>query len=89
MKDQHILTFNSINNNVVTNRESSQSWPQVLISPPAQKGTLGEQENPIGNVVNQPVCDLDATAFLGHVIPNAIQFGFGFWSQSVLAHYPL
>ena len=78
MKNQRVVAFRAVDDDVLANRKTTQAEPQIVIASTAKLGVLAEQPATIRQGINQPVGDLNASALAGNVKPDAVEFHFGF-----------
>jgi hypothetical protein len=72
MEDQNLSALQPIYNYAFPNREAPQSWPQILISWPADLRLSPEHPAAFDQRVNQPVRGLHAIALVGNAKPNSV-----------------
>jgi len=77
MKDQDVLTFDAVDDDVLTHGKTAQPRSQLLVAPAAQTRVTGENEKALCDGINEAVGDFDAAAFYCNVVPKAIKFSFG------------
>jgi hypothetical protein len=75
-EDQHVVAFNSVDDDLFAYGKTAQAGTQVLIAATAQVGIGSEKKKTLSDGINHAVGDLDAMAFLGSVIPNVVKVGF-------------
>src|SRR5208337_3847036 len=75
--DQHVLSFNAVDDDVLAHGKTAQAGAQVFIAAAAHVGMGGKKKKPVSDGINHAVGNFDAVAFLGGVIPNLVQLGFG------------
>src|SRR3989442_14020884 len=71
-KDQHVADFNSICDDVLTNRECSNARSEILVTSATDLRVACEQEEPRGDRVDETVRRIGVAALRGDVIPNAV-----------------
>lgn len=77
VEDHYVVSFNPIDNDVLARDKTTQTGAQVFITTPSDMGIGGKKKKPVRNGINHAVGSIDAGAFLGDVIPNVVQLGFG------------
>ena len=78
-QNEHIFTFNAINNHVLAHGKAPRSNSEIPIACTSHKGVFGQQKEPVRDGVNQPGSDLRAAAFLSDINPDVVQVGLGPW----------
>jgi hypothetical protein len=83
VKNQNIPLFDAIDDDVLAHGETTQTRAQILIAGASYMRVAGKKIKPLGDGINQPVGYLDAAAFFDDVVPDTVEFGFGFWCNAV------
>ena len=76
-QDKHAFPFNAVDDNVLSNGEATTADAKVFVTRTTEVGKSGEQNETIGNGVDQTVSNLDAGGLLCNVVPNVIKVAFG------------
>jgi hypothetical protein len=76
IKNQHVLTLNAIDDDILARKKTSQARAQILIAAASDVGITGKKGKPIGDGINHTVGNLEVAALGGEVVPDAIKFGF-------------
>jgi hypothetical protein len=82
-QDQYILILDAVNDKVLTYGKTSQARAQVLISGSSYAGMPGQEQEAVGNGINQAVGYLDAAALGGNVVPNIVEIGIGLRTANI------
>ena len=64
MKNQHVLIFNSVDDDVLAREKTPQARTQILIAASSDVGVTGKKKKPVGEGINHAVGNLDAAARL-------------------------
>ena len=72
VQDQNILTFNAIDDDILSRGKTAQAGAQVFIAATSNMGIGGKKKKTVGDGINHAVGDVDAVAFLGKAIPNVV-----------------
>jgi hypothetical protein len=80
-KNENVLAFDAINNDVLTCGEAARPAAEILIAGASGVRKAGEKKEPVDYRVNQPGCDIHAAAFLGNIKPSLVQVDFNFPPQ--------
>src|SRR5260370_4868787 len=88
MENQNVLTFDSVEDDVLARGKTPQARAQILIAPSSNVGVTGKKEKPLGDGIDHAVGNLNAAAFLGRVIPDAVKLGFGMRGDTVRHQRP-
>src|ERR1035437_10203369 len=83
MENQNVLVCNAIDDDVLPGNKTPQARAQIFVAAASHLGKAGQQSKPVGDGINHAVGNLDAAALLGHVIPDVVKLGFGFWCNTV------
>src|ERR1019366_7329404 len=83
MENQNVLVSDPIDDDVLPDNKTSQARAQIFVAAASHLGKAGQEKEPVGDGINHAVGNLDAAALLGHVIPDVVKLGFGFWCNTV------
>ena len=75
-EDEHVLTLNAVQDNVLANSQTSISGPKVRLAGTPDARKTGDHQKTVGDRFDQMIGDLDTAAFLGYMEPNVIEVGF-------------
>jgi len=78
VQDQDVLGFNPVDDDVLAHGKTTQTGAQILVAAAAKMGICGEKKKPVREGINHAVGNVYALAFLGEVIPDVVELGFGF-----------
>jgi len=76
MKNQYVVTFDSIDDDILARKKTSQAGTQILIAAASDVGITGEQKEPLGDGINHAVGNLEVAALRGQLVPDAIKLSF-------------
>ena len=65
MKNQHVVIFNAVDDDVFAREKTPQARTQIVITASSNVRLTGKKEKPLGDGINHAVGNLDAAAFLG------------------------
>jgi hypothetical protein len=82
----HIVVLNSMVDDLVVSRETSQAWNQILVTLSTQVRKPGKEPKPLGDALHYSGSDIDAAAFARDADPDAIEPGFRLGRKTELAH---
>ena len=83
LKNQHVVLFDAVDDDILAHGKTPQARAQILIAVASDVRVSGKKIETLGDGINEPVGNLDAAAFFGDVIPDVIEFGFGFRCNTV------
>ncbi len=82
-ENQNVLTLDTIENQMTAHREAAQAGAQILATVATSVGIPGNQEETVGDGVDQAISDLRVAAFDGDVAPDFVEVGIGFGCATV------
>ena len=78
MENQHVLPFESVDDDVLAHGKATQARAQILIAAASDVRMTGQKVETRGNGIDEPVGNLDAATIFGIVISDIVEFGFRF-----------
>jgi len=60
MKNQHLLIFNAVDDDVLAREKTPQARTQILVAASSNVGVTGKKKKPVGDGINHAVGNLDA-----------------------------
>ena len=86
VEDQHVLTFNAVDDDVLAHGKTAQAGRKSSSRRRPTWGQVARRKKPVADGINHAIRNPDAVAFLGDVIPDVVEFGFGLrWKP--MRHY--
>jgi hypothetical protein len=77
MQNQNdVILDDAMNDDILLGWKTSESWPPILIASAANKGMLCQQPKTLGDVIDNPVGDVNTAALLGDAQPNCVKLCF-------------
>ena len=83
MENQHVLPFESVDDDVLAYRKATQARTQVLIASASDVRVAGQEVETLRNGIDEAVGNLNAAAFFGNVVPDIVEFRFCFRSNTM------
>ena len=74
MKNEHVLLFDAVDDDIFAHRKTTQAGAQILIALASDVRVAGKEIEMLSDGINEPAGNLDAAAFFGDVIPDVIEF---------------
>ena len=81
MENQHVLPFESVDDDVLAHGKATRARAQILIAAASDVRMTGQKVETRGNGIDEPVGNLDAATIFGIVIiviSDIVEFGFRF-----------
>ncbi|MGA3264386.1 MAG: hypothetical protein ABSC47_10125 [Terracidiphilus sp.] len=83
---QYVFVFDAVEDDVIPDRKTSQSWAQFLVAAAAYVWIFSQKIKAIGKEFGEAVGDFKAAAVSRDVAPDVIQIGFGL-RRRAMGHY--
>jgi hypothetical protein len=75
-QNQYVTFFDSVEDDVIPDRETPQPWAQLLIAAAAKMRIPGQQIKALGEEFGEAVGNFQAAALARDVAPDVVQVGF-------------
>src|ERR1700683_3700342 len=83
MKDQNVLLFDAIDDDVLAHNEATQARAQIVVAAASYMRMARKKIETFSDGIDEPVGNLDAPALSRDVIPDVTEFGLGFRRKTV------
>ena len=78
VKNDHVATLDSVNDDIRSYCQASQTWTQVVIATATDVRMFGQDEKMVGDRIDQSLGNIGIAALCRHIPPNFVKLGVNF-----------